>query len=235
MSYSKFEAKICNPGLTVAVTHWVAPQYCEHTGQFVQLIPLDPQNHGKELYRASHFPKPSQRLWTFMFDGPFDNEGEFLQYLSKRKESTTSLSFTVLDKSNQLPVGLYSIMNIDVSSGKAELGNIWYSPSVHGSKINTESTFLLLQYLFEKLFYRRVEWKCDSLNEPSRISAKRMGFRYEGLFRQHFIVKGRNRDTAWYSMIDSEWPKRKSNFQNYLYDTQKYSLKDLNSDSILDL
>ena len=126
---------------------------------------------------------------------------------------------------------MVSFLNIASDMLRLELGHIWYSPDVQRSNVNTEAAYLMLCEAFDRLKYRRVEWKCDSLNERSRSAAIRLGFRFEGIFRQHMIVKGRNRDTAWYSILDSEWAAVKKNMQMWLYQNpnQQLSLTELNS------
>ncbi|WP_167407769.1 GNAT family N-acetyltransferase [Nostoc flagelliforme] len=113
--------------------------------------------------------------------------------------------------------------------GRAEIGHVWFSPTVHKTKVNTESQFLLLKHLFDHHLYRRVEWKCDTLNQASRTTATRMGFLYEGRFRQHMVIRGRNRDTDWFAMTDKEWGRCKINFEKWLYGDEKLSLMELNN------
>ncbi len=112
---------------------------------------------------------------------------------------------------------MVSFLNIAPAMLHLELGNIWYSPAAQRTKINTESVYLMLCHSFEELGYRRVEWKCDALNERSRRAALRLGFEFEGIFRQHMVVKGRNRDTSWYAMLDRDWPAIKGNLETWLY------------------
>jgi RimJ/RimL family protein N-acetyltransferase len=133
-------------------------------------------------------------------------------------EASTNMSFfTVISKELNQRVGMMSICNIIPQMKTLELGNIWYSPIVHFSKVNTEVVYLMLSEIFDKLKYRRVEWKCDALNARSRAAALRLGFSFEGIFRQHFIIKNRNRDTAWFAMIDKHWSDIKTNMEKWLY------------------
>lgn len=150
-----------------------------------------------------------------------------LGWLKSVGKSNDPLFFSVQSKPLERKVGMFSLLNIAPEMGRLELGNIWYSPLVQRTKVNTEVTFLFLSHLFDDLKYRRVEWKCDNCNEPSKKTALRMGFKYEGLFRQHMMVKGQNRDTAWFSMVDKEWPPLKTNFQKYLTGDAP-SLRELN-------
>jgi len=137
--------------------------------------------------------------------------------------------FTVTHLGDGAKVGMVSIMSIVPEMGRAELGHIWYVPEVQRTKVNTETVFLLLNYLFVELHYRRVEWKCDARNERSRNAALRLGFSFEGIFRQHMVVKGLNRDTAWFALLDHEWPRTKANLSHWLYEDDRLSLRSLNS------
>jgi RimJ/RimL family protein N-acetyltransferase len=195
---------------------WPRPNVQTLSGEFVSLARLDPDRDIDELYSASHENDQYKVLWTYLFQGPFPSKEAMYSWLQSIKDSSDPLFFTVTSRALDRKAGMYSIMNIVPEMGRAELGNIWYSPLVQKTKINTESTFLFLRCLFDELKYRRVEWKCDNLNEPSKAAALRMGFKYEGLFRQHMVVKGRNRDTAWFSIVDSEWSGLKANFEKYL-------------------
>jgi RimJ/RimL family protein N-acetyltransferase len=143
--------------------------------------------------------------------------------------STDPLFLTVSSKDLNQRVGVVSFLNIVPRMRCLEVGNIWYSPIVHHTKVNTETIYLMLAEAFDVLKYRRVEWKCDALNARSRAAALRLGFSYEGLFRQHYIIKGRNRDTAWFAMLDRDWPSVKSNMNRWLSsDENKISLTELN-------
>jgi RimJ/RimL family protein N-acetyltransferase len=123
---------------------------------------------------------------------------------------------------------MISIMSMAPEMGRAELGHIWYAPEVQRTKVNTEAVFLLLSYLLGELHYRRAEWKCDARNERSRKAALRLGFQFEGVFRQHMVVKGENRDTAWFSLLDGEWPRVSTNMRCWLYEDNSLSLSVLN-------
>jgi RimJ/RimL family protein N-acetyltransferase len=198
------------------------------TGQFVSLKPVDATADAAALYAASHRTPQHQAVWRFSWYGPFTDAGAMQQWLSSLAASDDPMFFTATQISDRQPVGMISIMSIVAPMGRAELGNIWYAPEAQRTKINTEATFLCLRYLFDELKYRRVEWKCDARNERSRQAALRMGFVFEGIFRQHMVVKGENRDTAWFSLIDHEWPQRKANFSRWLYATDSISLRVLN-------
>ncbi len=146
---------------------------------------------------------------------------------SEKMRQAMTHCFSLCIKTQQA-CGMISILNIEPLHGRAELGHIWYSPSMQRTKVNTESVYLLLRHLFDDLKYRRAEWKCNNANAASKRAAMRLGFQYEGLFRQHQVVKDENRDTAWFSMLDSEWPRRKANLERWLYEDDSVSLSQLN-------
>ena len=151
-----------------------------------------------------------------LFNGPYTNEADFRAWLDGREKSEDPLFFTILDAASAVPKGYCSLMRIEPAHRVIEVGNILYLPALQRTVGATEAMYLLARYVFEDLEYRRYEWKCDALNLPSRKAALRLGFTFEGIFRQHMIVKGNNRDTAWYSMLDTEWPARKRAFEHWL-------------------
>lgn len=161
---------------------------------------------------------PDQLIWRYMGGGPFAAVGELATYLSHQVHAENGLCFTVFDIPTGKPVGVVNYMNNLPMHLKVELGNIWYSPLVQGTKANLESTYLLLQHAFA-LGYRRIEWKCDALNERSKRSAMRMGFTFEGIQEYQVIMKERSRDTAWFRLLDREWSVAKKNLENLLYGT----------------
>jgi RimJ/RimL family protein N-acetyltransferase/GNAT superfamily N-acetyltransferase len=155
------------------------------------------------------------KLWTYMGYGPFADEQSFKAWLAERPALADPYSYAVLDTAGRA-VGIVTLMEIRPGMGVIEVGHIVYSPALQATPLATEVQFLLARYVFETLGYRRYEWKCNALNFPSRRAAERFGFTYEGIFRAHMIVKGRNRDTAWFSMLESEWPARKVAFERWL-------------------
>jgi RimJ/RimL family protein N-acetyltransferase len=183
-------------------------------GRHVSIVPVDPAAHAASLYRDSHGPG-HEGLWRYLFTGPYPDEASFREYLDQRAASEDPLFFTILDAAGT-PVGYASLMRIDPAHRVIEIGNILYTPALQRTAGATEAMYLFARYVFEELGYRRYEWKCDSRNDPSRRAALRLGFTFEGIFRQHMIVKGQNRDTAWYSMLDGEWPARKEAFERWL-------------------
>ena len=212
--------------------HVDVPRHTDYEGRFVVLSPIDPQVDAAELYRCAHGSDTKERIWTYMSYGPFDSAHGMQRWLEVGAKSKDPLFFTVHHRESKLRVGLVSFLNIISDMRRLELGHIWYSIDAQRSNVNTEAVYLMLCEAFDRLKYRRVEWKCDSLNERSRLAALRLGFQFEGVFRQHMIVKDRNRDTAWYSMLDNEWAGVKQNMEMWLYQNpkQQLSLTILNSD-----
>ena len=226
---------------------WPVPPHRAHEGRHVRLTPLRAEEDAAELYQAGHEPPEAREIWRYLPYGPFANEAEFREWLRGLQEGTDPIFFTVRAGDLQSPsgdaggrggdskspapgrpVGMISILRIAPAHGTAELGHIWYGLAAQRTPVNTESVFLLLRHLFDDLGYRRVEWKCNTENARSRAAALRLGFQFEGLFRQHMVVKGRNRDTAWFSMLDADWPARKANFERWLADGGRSSLSELN-------
>jgi RimJ/RimL family protein N-acetyltransferase len=177
-------------------------------GSFVRLEPLDPDAHAVALFDRSHASAEDAAIWTYLMYGPFDGLDEMRGWITANAASTDPLFFAVVEPGAG-PAGVVSLMNIDPAMRRLELGHIWYVRSAQRGRANTEAVYLLLRRAFETWGYRRAEWKCDALNARSRAAAERLGFTFEGVFRSHMIVKGRNRDTAWFSMLVEEWPARR--------------------------
>ena len=152
----------------------------------------------------------------YLFDGPFHDREAFDAYLQRFASSEDPLFFAIVDRALGRAVGFASLMRIEPAHRVIEVGNILFTPLLQQTAGATEAMYLMAGYIFDGLGYRRYEWKCNALNQPSRRAALRLGFTFEGIFRQHMIVKGWNRDTAWFSMLDSEWPVRKTNFERWL-------------------
>lgn len=214
------------------LAHVGVPRHTDYEGKFILLSPTDPQADAEELYRCTHGSDTKERIWTYMSYGPFDSVHGMRRWLEVGAKSKDPLFFTVRHRESKLRVGMVSFLNIISDMRRLEVGHIWYSLHMQRSNVNTEAVYLMLCEAFDRLKYRRVEWKCDSLNERSRSAALRLGFQFEGVFRQHMIIKGRNRDTAWYSMLDNEWAGVKQNMEMWLYQNpkQQLSLTILNSD-----
>jgi RimJ/RimL family protein N-acetyltransferase len=184
-------------------------------GRLVNLSPLDSRSHGDALYEGTR-GEAGEQLWKYLFEGPFSDRAAFDIHLQGIAASEDPLFFAILDSVSSTAVGYASYMRIEPVHRAIEVGSILYTPRLQQTTLATEAMYLMARHVFEDLGYRRYEWKCNALNAPSRRAALRLGFRFEGIFRQHMIVKGRNRDTAWFSMIDSEWPLRKANFERWL-------------------
>ena len=188
------------------------PEALRLTGRFGSIGKLDPGRHGAALWRALH---GHDDLWTYMAYGPFADEGAFLAWLDQRADLADPFSYAVVDTRGDA-TGIVTLMEIRPAMRVIEVGNIVYAPALQRTPLGTEAQYLIARYAFETLGYRRYEWKCNALNAPSRRAAARYGFVFEGVFRQHMIVKGRTRDTAYYSMLDGEWPARKAAFERWL-------------------
>jgi RimJ/RimL family protein N-acetyltransferase len=184
-------------------------------GRYVTLVPLEPRVHGDSLFRQTTGVM-NDELWRYLFDGPFTNRTDFHTHLLQKATSDAAVFFAILNNSSGSAVGYASFMRIEPEHRCMEVGNILYSPILQRTPAATEAMYLMARHAFDDLGYRRYEWKCNALNEPSRRAALRYGFQFEGIFRQHLIVKGANRDSAWYSMLDGEWPTRKANFERWL-------------------
>lgn len=182
-------------------------------GRYVTLVPLDAEAHGDALWAQLSDPA-NDSLWTYMSDGPYRERAAFQAALAARQNASDVVFFTIVV--DGAPLGYASLMRIDVPHRVVEVGNIMYSPVLQRTAAATEAMYLLARHVFEDLHFRRYEWKCNSFNEPSRRAALRLGFTYEGIFRQHMVIKGRNRDTAWFAMMDGEWPTRKAEFERWL-------------------
>lgn len=195
---------------------WTYPDIACLDGNVVTIKRINPDRDIEQLYNVSHNPVEYQSLFTFMSFGPFASKAAMLSWLTPLVESKDPLYYSVFDKSRNLCIGMISLLNIVPAQGRVELGNIWYSPLVQKTKVNTEVTYLFLKTLFRDYRYRRIEWKCDNDNIPSKRAALRMGFTHEGLFRQHMVVREKNRDTSWYAIMDTDWPMLEKKFESYL-------------------
>ncbi len=184
-------------------------------GRLVRLEPLDPARHAAELYETTH-TQEREITWRYLSDGPFESAADFRANLEKKASSEDPLYFAIVDRATGKAAGYAAYMRIDVRNGVMEVGSILFVPAFRRTAGATEAMYLMARHAFEDLGYRRYEWKCNALHEGSRRAALRLGFAFEGVFRQHMIVKGRNRDTAWFAMLDGEWPDRKANFERWL-------------------
>jgi RimJ/RimL family protein N-acetyltransferase len=193
-----------------------APGHTALNGELVRLELLDPPRHAVQLFTASHGADADPHLWDHLAYGPFASQTEFTAWLEERAASADPLFFAIVDMATMVAQGMASYMRIVPEHGVIEIGHIWFAPALQRTRQATEAIFLLASNAFDALGYRRLEWKCDALNERSRRAAERLGFTYEGIFRQHMVVKDRNRDTAWFSITDGEWPVRRAAFKAWL-------------------
>jgi RimJ/RimL family protein N-acetyltransferase len=181
-------------------------------GRTVTIEKLDATRHGPDLWEAV---RGHDAVWTYMSYGPFADAGAFASWLSEREQLKDPYYYAIVDRTGRA-VGVFSLLEIRPAMRVVEVGHVVYSPALQRKPLATEAQYLLAKYAFETLGYRRYEWKCNVLNEASYDAALRLGFSYEGLFRQHMIVKGRSRDTAWFAMLDGKWPTRKAAFERWL-------------------
>lgn len=184
-------------------------------GRYVRLEPLTAENHGEGLYAASIGPEADERF-RWLSEYPPKSREEFQRWLEKAEASTDPLFFVVVDQASGEVLGRLTFMNNHAANGDVELGNIYWGPKLMRSRGATEAVYLVARHVFDRMGYRRLTWKCNNANDPSKRAAMRFGFTFEGVFRQHMIVKGLNRDTAWFSIIDSEWPPIRAAFEAWL-------------------
>jgi RimJ/RimL family protein N-acetyltransferase len=200
------------------VAGWVArprPGREPIAGRFCRLEALDPGLHGADLF-AANARDATGAMWTYKADGPFARLEDYLAWAERMAPGEDPLFHAILDQATGKAVGVAAYLRIEPAVGVIEVGYIAYSPLLQRTPAATEAMYLMMRRVFDELGYRRYEWKCDALNAPSRAAAERLGFRFEGIFRQATIYRGRNRDTAWYSLIDREWPERKAALEAWL-------------------
>ena len=184
-------------------------------GRFCRVEPLDPGRHGEELFAANQLDAEG-RNWTYLSVGPFKGFADYCAWLEKIAPQDDPLFHAIIDLATGKAAGVAAYMRVVPAHGVIEVGHINYSPLLQRTPAATEAMFLMMARVFDELGYRRYEWKCDSLNAASRAAAARLGFRYEGHFRQAVVNKGRNRDTDWFSIVDGEWPALKRAYEQWL-------------------
>ena len=182
-------------------------------GASVRLEPMDAQRHGDDLFAAA---AGADETWRYLPYGPFAGKDEFMRWLDERAAMADPLAFAIIDRSARAATGIATFMSMVPEHGVIEIGHIWLSPRLQKSRQATEAIFLMARHAFDDLGNRRLEWKCSDENAGSKRAALRFGFTFEGLFRHHRVDKGRNRDTAWFSIIDSEWPACRAAFEAWL-------------------
>jgi RimJ/RimL family protein N-acetyltransferase len=188
------------------------PQRTRLRGQHVVVRPLDAEVDGSDLFAASR----DDSIWAYLPDGPYGDVGELGRALSAQQASEDPLFFTLARLPDERPEGVASYLRIVPEFGVIEIGYIWFGVPLQRTTAATEAIYLLAKHAFDDLGYRRLEWKCNALNQASRRAALRFGFTYEGVFRNHMVVKGRNRDSAWFGMTDGDWPAVRAAFEAWL-------------------
>ncbi|MCF5700039.1 GNAT family N-acetyltransferase [Pseudomonas syringae] len=186
-------------------------------GRFIRLERLDPARHADELFAALEGPGADPKLWDYLPYGPFPERNVFNTWLNNHAAASDPYFFAVIDRANNQVQGILSLMSIVPAQGRIEIGHVTFGAPMQRSPKSTEAVYLLAKHSFD-LGYRRLEWKCNNGNARSKYAAERLGFSFEGVFRQHMVVKGHNRDTAWYSILDGEWPAIAAGFEQWLSD-----------------
>jgi RimJ/RimL family protein N-acetyltransferase len=192
------------------------PERAVLEGRHVRLRPVEAIADAEALYAESHPPAGDPDLWTYLPSGPYRDAADYREDLVDAERSVDPLFFTLVRLPDEQPAGIASYLRITPEHGVIEIGHIWFGASLRRSIAASEAIYRLAAYAFDDLGYRRLEWKCDALNQASRRAAERFGFRFEGVFRHHMVVKGRNRDTAWYAITDDEWPAIRGAFDAWL-------------------
>ena len=203
-------------GGPVAFTPPPPPARTALRGRYVLVRPLDSESDVERLYAASHPPAGDLAIWTYLPDGPYDNAEAMREALVAQAASDDPLFFTLASLPAERPSGVASYLRITPQFGVIEIGHIWFGTPMQQTTSATEAIYLLARHALDDLGYRRLEWKCDALNAASRRAADRFGFTFEGIFRKHMVVKGRSRDTAWYAIVDDDWPRIRTGFERWL-------------------
>jgi RimJ/RimL family protein N-acetyltransferase len=221
-------------GRPVAFGGATPPVHIELRGRHVVLRPIAPDNDAEALYAASHPPTGDPTIWTYLYDGPYPDLESFRESLAEQAARHDYVFFAVAGAEDGQPLGIVSYLSIVPEHGVIEIGNIWFAPKLQRTPAATETIFLLARHAFDDLGYRRLEWKCNALNEPSRTAAIRFGFKFEGVFLNHRVIKGHNRDTAWFAITEERWPDVRNAFEQWLSSenfaadgSQRSSLRDL--------
>jgi RimJ/RimL family protein N-acetyltransferase len=206
-------------------------------GAHILARPVNAESDAVSLFSVSHPPHGDPAIWTYLPDGPYESPDHLRQTLAWAETSADRLYFTLVRLADEQPLGLASYLRITPEFGTIEIGHIWFGVPLQRTTAATEAIYLLMRHAFDDLGYRRVEWKCNALNAASRRAAERFGFTFEGVFRKHQVIKGRNRDTAWYAITDDQWPAIQRAFETWLAPEnmddgrQRRSLSDLISEA----
>jgi RimJ/RimL family protein N-acetyltransferase len=185
----------------------LVPPRVRLAGRHIELEPLDPALHALELYNAGHGSPEALHIWDFLPWGPFPGEAAFTAWLRPQAAAFDRVWYAFRPRHTETADGMATYLDIGPLDGVIEIGGIWFAPHLQRTRAATEALYLMLVHAMDGLGYRRMQWRCNALNEKSRAAAGRLGFRFEGVFHNHMIAKGRNRDTAWYSILDDEWPE----------------------------
>ncbi len=222
-----------------ALPQWIArplPTPSTLAGRWCRLEPLDAARHADALF-AAYCLAPDGRDWTYMPVGPFATLADYRAHAAQAAQAPGFIHYAVIDLQTGCAVGTLALMRMDPANGVVEVGFVAFSPLLQRTPMATEAQFLLMQHAFDTLGYRRFEWKCDRLNAPSIAAAQRLGFQFEGIFRQAVVYKARNRDTAWFSILDTEWPPLRTALMDWLadsnFDAQGQQLHSLGSFRLL--
>jgi len=195
------------------------PQRTKIEGRFVNLEPQDESKHTEELFQAGHGSVEALRIWDYLAYGPWPSVDAYSAQLRQQSSSFDPIFYAIRSHKTGKACGQISFLDMDAQNGVIEIGHIWFGPDLQRTRGATEALFLMLKYAMDELGYRRMQWRCNSLNEKSRQAARRLGFRFEGIFYNHLIFKGKNRDTTWYSILDDEWPEVRGIVESWLSDS----------------
>lgn len=196
----------------------LVPSRSPMVGNHVVLEPMNAALHGAALYEASHTTDEGRAIWTYLPQGPWPDEAAYTAHLRANSSDLSKVYVALRPSSEESVCGQASYMDIEAQSGVIEIGYIWFGPQMQRTRAATEALYLMINHAMTDLGYRRMQWRCNSLNAKSRGAARRLGFRFEGIFHNHMVYKGLNRDTAWYSILDDEWPEVKSILEAWLDD-----------------
>ena len=212
---AKFEERLAGP-IVDPLPAGNVPDLRPLPGRWIRLDPVSALKHGLDLYDSFVTSDPPGHVWTYMGYGPWEDFAAFDDWLNGREAARDPWFYAFIRRDTGKACGMGAFMRCDAANGVIEIGNIWMSPGLQKTREATEAIFLMIRHCFDDLGVRRLEWKCDALNAPSRRAAERFGFTFEGIFRQHMIIKGRNRDTAWYAMLDKDWHRVRDGFEKWL-------------------
>ena len=196
----------------------LVPARKELEGRFVLIEPQNADKHASSLYKSSHESEEALKIWDYLAYGPWPSEQAYFETIKNQSASFDPIFYSIRKKENDSVCGQASLMDIHAQNGVIEVGHIWFAPELQKTTAATEALHLLIDYAMTDLGYRRMQWRCNSMNEGSRAAARRLGFRFEGIFYNHLIFKGKNRDTAWYSILDDEWPEVREIQRRWLHE-----------------